>query len=448
MSPENPPTDQLTLDRIREELPDWEAGKDVLAWVEAHPQGWQQRLAEFDDTIATLNRMVSGQAPLDLNYHTDVAVLKQAGVSPLPTLKELACLPIPGSSPRDRVGFSCRLIGKAFQMIREEMVPGGSWHWLTEITEPHQALSGLLIEGYGLLLSRARVRPGFDLQRTFVLGFEEVLWTKAKQLAWDKQEQLKLLNDVVPWVVEEKGSFPAAIADEVTSHTRYNRRWGDGQFLGDDPTILYESPEGLARAMAWSQACPNPKAVMAEYGVIWTLQRYAECNFCYGLIFAQAERYNPALALELTRGIWRPDGEPVGAYDPLAAPQMHRWLMSRLSTPWGYALPRVLIEQFGRADEKTDQRILRGLNILERVTKTAQTPQELLARLANAVIKADAQPEAVLGHVLAVELEHEGAGSALVTVAQALKRHAPRLWQYYESLSPDKRQEDGMIASP
>jgi hypothetical protein len=448
MPPEHQPTHLTVLDRFRVEFDQVEPVNDVLSWVEANPQGWEQRVAEFDQTITTMNQMLASQTPVSSDYHHDFLALKEVGITSLPTLGELASLKPPENLTKGRLEFSCKLIGGALNQVKEQMAPGGTWNWVTNITEPHQALSGLLIEGYGYLLSQAHPEARADLRRNFVLAFEEILWTNAKESSWgETPRQVSLLNDVILWMTEEKDSFPAKLADEMAGGWRYLRRWGDHRLFGNDPSIMNESPEGLARMMAWSQACPNPKAVMTEYGVMWTLRRYSECNFCYGWLFDRAEKLNEPLAQELVKGIWRGAQDKVGAYDPLFTPDHHKWLMSEMSTAWGYALPRVLIEQFGRDGNRNQDRMLKGIAIAESVIKKSKTPAEFLARLSNEVVKADADPAAVLGHVFAVELESEGAGSSITLTVQAIKRHAPQLWEFYRGLSPDQRARAGMMTN-
>lgn len=105
-----------------------------------------------------------------------------------------------------------------------------------------------------------------------------------------------------------------------------------------------------------------------------------------------------------------------------------------MSTPWGYALARILIEQFGRGEEQTAERMKKGLRIVDEVVKKSKTPVELVVRLAGAVVQADARAEAVLGHIFAQEFINEGQMFLTGSVVEELKKRAPELWEKYLSI--------------
>ncbi|MCX6726648.1 MAG: hypothetical protein NTY75_02405, partial [Candidatus Shapirobacteria bacterium] len=156
----------------------------------------------------------------------------------------------------------------------------------------------------------------------------------------------------------------------INEGIRWGRKFGYGTFLGNKGEKYFqEDIEKRVRKMAWSHACPVVEKVVKEYGPEWTEKRYAECNLFFGLITDEAAGCNFPLYFNLLQPV---DRLPEETADPNInkknVPLTFWRQMSPLSTPWGYALPRVLIEQFGRGEnnkDRTAERITKGLQILE-----------------------------------------------------------------------------------
>lgn len=418
-------------------------------WIKEHPRNWNKRLQEFDEVIEVINDMLTVPEAVSCDYHQDVLDLKERlEINELPSLSTMLDRIKIKEQPKSNESL---LVTNAFNTIKKQLGDDGDWHWVTEITNPFQALSGLLIEGYGLALSYLYDGDP-QVKRLFVKAFEEVLFTENKTLLEDKTRQrkegkthYKILDDVILWMVGEREDFPSKIAEEVMTDERYGRKFGNSRFLGDDPSILDESPEGLLKIFSWSQACPDPEAAVEVFGLDWIIRRYAECNFWTGWIKKQTEKINPSLAEMLNKPVKRPKNMTAGKYNKLYVPGSYEDEISPMSTIWGYALSRVLIEQFGRGDQRTQERVFKGLNIVDKVIKKSKTPAELLARLANEVVKADVKAEAVLGHVFAVEMEAEGKLFLLKEMVKEIKTHAPNLWKKYLSLGSNYK-KNGVIA--
>lgn len=206
-------------------------------------------------------------------------------------------------------------------------------------------------------------------------------------------------------------------------------------------------PSERLKILGWLQACPNPPLVTKEYGIDWTIHRYKECNFVGYVIMEQAKDLNPALSKQLSRPIRRPADEPAQGFDPEFVPKTHFTSLSLGSTPWGYAAPRVLIEQFGRKEpwKVGEERVNKGLEILNETITQSSTPAEFLAVLADKVTHADADPTAVLSHVFAIELKNEGAFFLVKRVANEMKAKAPELWSHYLSLTSEVTKAAGII---
>lgn len=204
---------------------------------------------------------------------------------------------------------------------------------------------------------------------------------------------------------------------------------------------------------AW-HACPKPNGVMASYDTPEkperTFQRYFSCDAWHTwAILEQSRRSNPDLYRQLTTPVPRLRDEPVGLYEPEAVPPSHQYEMSPLSTPWGYALSRVLIEQFGRDEACTGDRITSGLSMLVAVIPNSKTPIELLSTLANIVTtKGQADPETVLSHILSPGiLKEENCRTMYKEIATSLRQNAPLLWKTYVDLAqiPGKLAESDIL---
>ena len=91
------------------------------------------------------------------------------------------------------------------------------------------------------------------------------------------------------------------------------REFGRSTLLGDNGADFFnKSLTDQVTEMGWSHACPVVDEVAKEYGPEWTLKRYAECNFVFGLIVESARDLNPELYRQLTSPVPRLEGEKPG----------------------------------------------------------------------------------------------------------------------------------------
>ena len=235
------------------------------------------------------------------------------------------------------------------------------------------------------------------------------------------------------------------------TESKSGREFGRGTLLGDEGTDFFNKPlADQVVEIGWSHACPVVDEVVKEYGPEWTLKRYAECNFVFGLIVESAKDLNPELYEQLTAPVARLEGEKPGKeFKPEFIPSNFFEQMSPLSTPWGYALPRVVIEEIGRGEnnkDRTQKRILKALNIIDKVVKSSKTPIELLVKMAEQVSKLDANPKAVLSHVLANGiLIEEGCKTMFDDIKRRIDKSAPTLREAYDSMSEGERKSEGII---
>jgi hypothetical protein len=238
--------------------------------------------------------------------------------------------------------------------------------------------------------------------------------------------------------------------------------FAQGDFLGDDPAIQDLSPNERVYISAWRHGCPMPDGVIEYYGQKWldnqrklgdeseyseaeieaqgialTRRRYDECNFVYNTVIRDAV-FRAMEQGENKRDLYvqlfgledRAEDEPLGYAEPGRVPELATEVRPPLSRLVGYALPRVLIEQFGWGFgvERNPERYLQGLDLLDRAVAQANTPEELLAILGNQVVRADAEAGIVIGHMLAPGIEDEQNNHAeFARVRAAIRKHSPTL---------------------
>lgn len=169
--------------------------KNHLRWFKDNPQQFSDRVNTFDAVIGEMNRLLTQDldASFDEERHRDLIKLKTVvGEDRLPELANL---------PKDEVD-------SVFVDIRESF--GEKWSWVQGLSA-NEAASGLLVEGYGLLLAnRFRLPNGDsnrDLKRAFVLSFEAILMTNHTDSG--------LFKDVRSWMIEERNDFPPAVAKQL-----------------------------------------------------------------------------------------------------------------------------------------------------------------------------------------------------------------------------------------
>lgn len=243
------------------------------------------------------------------------------------------------------------------------------------------------------------------------------------------------------------------------------QKFGNAKFLGDDPSIDQFSPLDRVYISARRHACQRPDATVAYYGSEWlkswcknpennnlpepdsseiekhgiqkTRRRYDECDYVTGDIISKVRASGPAKS-ELLKGLTvskpRNVGELVGYYETGTIPRSHKKRVSPRSSQVGFALARVLIEQFGWGDDISDQRTWeryeKGLDILDEAIAKAETPIQLLAILAELVTSPDAQakPNKVLGHIFETAIqEEENNYSEIAEIRLAISEFAPNL---------------------
>ena len=227
------------------------------------------------------------------------------------------------------------------------------------------------------------------------------------------------------------------------------RSYGDSRLTGGNEKFFDQPLTAQLEELAFSHGCPIPREVVLNYGggrkgTESAIQRYAECNFVFReIVLPYAETLNPALHARLSAEYPLAMGESAQAPEhPARVPKDYGRVLSGAATPWGYSIPRILIEQFGRGEERTRDRYVRGLDVLEEALKVSSSVEELVARLAEVSCQANAKPEAVLSHVFAAELS--GYGSYFEKLKVAFGERAPQLAQTLAALPEDEKRCQGI----
>jgi len=236
------------------------------------------------------------------------------------------------------------------------------------------------------------------------------------------------------------------------SETRYGRRYGNGTLFGNEGDGFFRKNQiRKVYEIGYSHACPVVDRMLEIFGPDWILHRYAECNFVWGLVIELAKKNNPDLYEKLTNPVNRLEGEKPGEgyFNPKLVPECFYNEMSPLSTPTGFGLPREVIELMGRGENNKDRNhkgTFAALNILEKAIKTSDTPNELLVKVAEQVVRKGADPRAVLSHVLSADLlKEEGCTKMFIEIKNLIDNRAPILKRVYNQMSLEEKEKLGIV---
>lgn len=232
----------------------------------------------------------------------------------------------------------------------------------------------------------------------------------------------------------------------------YGRTFGDNTLIGDQGDAFFKkSVTEQILELADSEACPIPRSVIKRYkeDPEGARDRYGEIVTVRKLILETTQKLNPELYTELTRPLARNVNEPVGTYEPDAIPPEYIQEMTANNTPWGFSLPRILLDQWGKGELRTQERALKGLTILEQSINTATTPLEFMAVLANKAVHAGADIDAVLKSTISKgKLDDDNVRTLYQNLGKEMKTHAPTLWKRYLELTPVERTSRGIANIP
>lgn len=344
------------------------------------------------------------------------------------------------------------------------------WGFVNGATDPETNIDFVICHGIERIVSQSfRDNSGFEYTKhkdwllsamTDVVALRGLQgkYTEAKILPrWSQKRP-----DGLGWISQPR-------LDAYKADIRYGREFGKATLLGDKGDNFFQKPiEQQVREMGWSHACPVVDKVIKNYGDQWVKThteaspteirqggaelargRYAECNFVFGLIADTTRELNKPLYEKLTRPVPRLENEPDGNHGLEFIPDSHLKEMSPMSTPIGYALPRVVIEQMGRGEkniERTPKRMQKALEVIEDVVKESKTPIELIVKLSEEVSKMDADPKNVLNNLLSADiLGEENCVTMFRDMVAEMRKSAPTLTRVYDAMSSAEKQEFGVV---
>ena len=237
------------------------------------------------------------------------------------------------------------------------------------------------------------------------------------------------------------------MTEHQDNNNRYGRNFGDMTLLGDKGDNFFKkSIDQQVLEIAWSEGCPVPQKAVNKYGAETATKRYGEIIFADRLIKEEIKKHNPELFKILITDVIRKPNEPAGEYEPESVPSSYSVKVPYPDTPWGFSLKRILVDQFGKREERTKERISKGLEMLEKIaSQKISSPLELLAKLSEEVIKADGDKIQVLKDTLSQgHLNEQNYYTLYDKLAEELKRHSPTFQEEYNKLSPEERKSFGI----
>jgi hypothetical protein len=242
------------------------------------------------------------------------------------------------------------------------------------------------------------------------------------------------------------------------TETRYGRVFGSGDiwprsFLRKDDLSNMTRDDRLL-AIGFSHACPVVHSVVKDYGYDWTLRRYIGCNWIYQHeILPVLKETNPNLFEKIITPVPRILTElPDFKIDRNLVPKSFEIEMSPLSTPYGYALPR-LVDLYVKGKEKNGsyegkyQEIRTGLKtrvnivkiILNNLAHECTDPIEFTVKLAGRIHKLGVDPLKIFDHLLSKgKLKEENCKTMYHQIFGAMEKFTPELSHTYKQILRDE----------
>jgi len=250
-----------------------------------------------------------------------------------------------------------------------------------------------------------------------------------------------------------------------------SRKPGDFMSIGNTPNDFIDRPkEDQVFLAARSHLCPVPDEVITAYsedyaqshpditdpniirleGMKMAISRYSECNFAMKrIILPSVKETNLSLYKKLITPVARlPQELPDSSLKEKYLPKDFKEKMRLASTVYGYALPRILIAQFGENrtenDARSQERMLKGLLLIDTLAPNYNNPVELTVALAEEVCRLDADPRRVIYHLFSTGiLKEEGCKTMFKEVFDTMNSNSKILKQTYEDML-DENGEEGL----
>ena len=188
---------------------------------------------------------------------------------------------------------------------------------------------------------------------------------------------------------------------------------------------------------------------MPIYGFDWATKRYASCDFWTGTIWDELDEAGKSRLLKKLQTPIRRPKYMLGKYERNNVPNSYREWISPLSTPWGYALPRVFIEGLGGHGNGTLEGLLNTTDSLDKTIASIDgrsTNQiEFLVDFAENVVEQGVNPQALLSHILPQELlEESNPVKWFKEIEATIEARAPKLWGTYFEMGKYEKMQLGI----
>jgi hypothetical protein len=223
---------------------------------------------------------------------------------------------------------------------------------------------------------------------------------------------------------------------------RYGREFGDGRVMVT-PTLeefFEQSKVEQAKQLGWSDACPVVQSLLSTREPSELASRYAQVNFWYSFILEKVGR-DSNIAAEISGPIQRQENEPLGKRDEGYVPSESGAYMIGVGTPYGYALPRTLLEHIGTDEGEKKERVLEAMKCLDTAISSSKTASELLVNFGEALVSAGANPKQLLKHIVSTgKIKEDNCFSVYNQIFEAMKKSAPSLWSIYSTLTISEKE--------
>lgn len=237
-----------------------------------------------------------------------------------------------------------------------------------------------------------------------------------------------------------------------TNPTRKN--YGSSRFIPKPfaPIMLrFIETKSLQELLAVYHACPIPAAVAKYYaatgadGHLAGFNRYNECNIVTARLWNLVANRNPGLYHELTSWKKRKATESVGHFEEGRVPLEHLTELSPLSTIFGYAISRIIIEimNFNKKEGFSQENVW---ELLPTYIDYTDDPERLLALLSNFAIAVGVSPTIVFHHIFAQGImDEEGTSGDFRKLKDALDGVDSKVMKLYGGLDPNVRVKNGIL---
>ena len=237
---------------------------------------------------------------------------------------------------------------------------------------------------------------------------------------------------------------------------KYNYPFGCGEiFLRPINT----TNEERVYQMAWVHACPVPDIVTRpvkpgkeeqEKAYLKAIKRYTECNYVFSeVILKETDKLNPRLHQQLINPIFRISGEkPDPNLSRKFVPENFETVMSPLSTPVGYALPRIILVGSRNLDgSSSKEKTAETKKLLKEIIPNSKDSIGLTLSMAEKIINVDSRyAQKIIYHLMSADvLGEEGCVSIYREIASRMQNEAPKMFEVYRNMSKEFTREKGII---